>query len=305
MLAAAMALPVFQSDEATFFSNERVYMVDAINNDRTSTWEATADNIFANASMATIKGLMGTIIEDYDTTGEEFAEYDVTVNSLPKSFDPRVQWPNYIGAIRNQEKCGSCWAFGATEAFADRLAIKTNGKVNVVLSPEDLVSCAPFPDMGCNGGIPRFAWGYMKSNGVVADSCFPYTAGDGNAPKCAKTCSNGAPFTKHKISKWFHATGEANIMKELMENGPMEAAFTVYEDFMSYKSGVYVHKTGNQLGGHAIKILGWGEENGVKYWLCANSWTTKWGENGTFKILRGSDHCGIETTVYGGYPAEN
>lgn len=48
---------------------------------------------------------------------------------------------------------------------------------------------------------------------------------------------------------------------ELMTNGPVQTAFTVYEDFPSYRSGVYKHEKGNELGGHAVKIIGWGEEN--------------------------------------------
>lgn len=50
--------------------------------------------------------------------------------------------------------------------------------------------------------------------------------------------------------------------------------------FSSLASGVYQHVSGSQVGGHAIKILGWGEEAGVPYWLCANSWNTDWGDNG-------------------------
>lgn len=44
--------------------------------------------------------------------------------------------------------------------------------------------------------------------------------------------------------------------------------------------GVYQHVTGQMLGGHAIKILGWGKENDTPYWLVANSWNTDWGDNG-------------------------
>jgi len=95
---------------------------------------------------------------------------------------------------------------------------------------------------------------------------------------------------------------ENDIKVELMTNGPVEAAFTVFEDFPNYKSGVYQHVSGNALGGHAIRILGWGEENGTPYWLVANSWNYDWGDNGTFKILRGSDHCGIESGVVAGLP---
>lgn len=47
--------------------------------------------------------------------------------------------------------------------------------------------------------------------------------------------------------------------------------------------GVYQHVSGSAVGGHAIKILGWGEEDGVPYWLCANSWNTDWGDNGELR----------------------
>jgi len=49
-------------------------------------------------------------------------------------------------------------------------------------------------------------------------------------------------------------------------------------------------------------MLGWGEENGTPYWLCANQWGTDWGEDGFFKILRGSNHVGIEKAVTVVYP---
>ena len=91
-------------------------------------------------------------------------------------------------------------------------------------------------------------------------------------------------------------------MKEIYNSGPVEASFFVYEDFLYYKSGesiikilghlsfklffvvwnlgVYQHVTGNYIGGHAVKILGWGVEEGTAYWLAANSWNTDWGDEG-------------------------
>lgn len=92
------------------------------------------------------------------------------------------------------------------------------------------------------------------------------------------------------------------IRTEIMNNGPVEGAFMVYEDFVNYKEGVYQHVAGKLLGGHAIRILGWGVENDVPYWLVANSWNTDWGDNGYFKIKRGNDECGIEGQISAGLP---
>ena len=43
---------------------------------------------------------------------------------------------------------------------------------------------------------------------------------------------------------------------------------SVYSDFMNYQSGVYIKQSNaSYLGGHCIKILGWGSENNVDYWV--------------------------------------
>ena len=86
-------------------------------------------------------------------------------------------------------------------------------------------------------------------------------------------------------------------MSDLVSKGPVSAAFSVYADFPTYKSGVYQHKTGQMLGGHAVEIIGYGTESGTDYWLVKNSWNEEWGDNGTFKILRGSNECGIEDDI--------
>ncbi|KHJ99398.1 papain family cysteine protease [Oesophagostomum dentatum] len=88
---------------------------------------------------------------------------------------------------------------------------------------------------------------------------------------------------------------------EIMTNGPVVATFQIYTDFYYYKRGVYVHTTGYNQGVQAVKILGWGTENGTDYWLAANSWNTDWGEDGGyFRILRGANHCEIEQNVVAG-----
>ena len=67
----------------------------------------------------------------------------------------------------------------------------------------------------------------------------------------------------------------------------------VYSDFLNYKSGVYDSHGGSFLGYHATMTLGWGNEINKDYWLCQNSWGTKWGMYGFFKIKMGN--CLIDT----------
>ena len=89
---------------------------------------------------------------------------------------------------------------------------------------------------------------------------------------------------------------------ELRKNGPFSIKISAYEDFVTYKSGVYWHKTGRYLGHHAMKVVGYGEESGVKYWLIANSWNSEWGDNGFVKIRRGQNDLGLETSGVAGLP---
>ncbi|EYC39728.1 hypothetical protein Y032_0643g1064 [Ancylostoma ceylanicum] len=90
------------------------------------------------------------------------------------------------------------------------------------------------------------------------------------------------------------------IMTEIMTHGPVVATYKIYEDFSYYKGGIYVHTAGEEKGAHAVRVIGWGEEKSIPYWLVANSWNTDWGEKGYFRILRGRNHCDIENQMIAG-----
>lgn len=255
--------------------------------------------------------------------------------SIPTSFDSRTAFPNcanIIGNVRDQSSCGSCWAFSSTESFNDRWCIVHGDNTNK-MSPEDTVSCCTGRvcsfSMGCNGGQPAGAWNWFQQTGVTTggdyadngagNSCKPYSmvscahhvepsnglpACDDvpsySTPKCTSTCSESSYGTAYSKDKHFAKSsyaikGAENIQREIMEKGPISVAMSVYEDFEAYSSGIYQHKTGKYLGGHAIKMIGWGEENGTPYWIVVNSWNDSWGEQGTFRIIRGKDECGIES----------
>merc|ERR1711935_841615 len=102
--------------------------------------------------------------------------------------------------------------------------------------------------------------------------------------------------------KMMTASGETEIKQMIMEGGPVETAFTVYSDFENYAGGVYHHVSGSMAGGHAVKMVGWGVDAGVKYWKVANSWNPYWGEKGYFRIRRGNNEGGIEDGVAASAP---
>nr|CAB3495080.1 unnamed protein product [Digitaria exilis] len=213
--------------------------------------------------------------------------------------------------------CGSCWAFGAVECLQDRFCIHMN--MSVALSVNDLLACCGFMcGDGCDGGYPIMAWRYFVQNGVVTDECDPYFDQVGckhpgcepayPTPVCEKKCKVQNQVWQEKkhfsVNAYRINSNPHDIMSEIYKNGPVEVAFTVYEDFAHYKSGVYKHITGSIMGGHAVKLIGWGTSDaGEDYWLLANQWNRGWGDDGYFKIIRGKNECGIEEDVVAGMPS--
>jgi cathepsin B len=218
--------------------------------------------------------------------------------TAPDEFDARKEWPGKILPVRNQGQCGSCWAFSITEAMGDAQNIKGCGRG--VMSPQDLVACDT-KDEGCNGGEFETSQGWIVQYGVTTDECLPYTSGSGRRGNCPTTCHNGSAIVRYKNKEW-KAIKADEIMDTILQNGPISVGFTVYIDFQFYHSGVYHHIIPIPEGGHAVIMSGWGVEDGKKYWLCQNSWGEFWGIDGYFKILRGSDECGIESSATFGYP---
>ena len=200
---------------------------------------------------------------------------------------PLSAWGTCIHPVRNQLDCGSCWAFAASEVLSDRFCIASNRSVDVVLSPQDLLSCEKL-NLKCEvGSLPNWGWSYLESHGITSDTCTPYTSGDGHVPPCPKSCESGqGPFTRYKAQNTRHVQGEATIMSEIFTSGPVDVTFNVYSDFQPYCSEgespcpVYEKKAGGWEGLHSVKMIGWGQLNGTAYWLVQNSWGTEWGESG-------------------------
>lgn len=139
-------------------------LVAEINDIENNTWKAAISKRFYSATTEDIKVLLGSKVRG--VPGYAAQEIDIKTSfltageAIPESFDARTAWPHcaaIIGHVRDQSSCGSCWAFGTTEAFNDRHCIAT-GDTKTLFSPEDTVSCCKGLtcnfSMGCDGGQP-------------------------------------------------------------------------------------------------------------------------------------------------------
>ncbi|XP_046918598.2 cathepsin B-like [Dermatophagoides farinae] len=325
---ATVALARPEPEHVDFLSDEYIEHLNSLK----TTWKA-GRNFDRDTPMEQIRGLMGARLEIPAEMASRIpvVKHDhISDENIPENFDARKQWPNCksIQQIRDQGSCGSCWAFGAVEAISDRICIASGQKTQVEISAEDLLTCCKSCGYGCRGGYPPMAWDYWVQSGLVSgglyhdkNTCRPYTiepcehhvehgsrpkcTGFVNTPACVRQCQSGYNGTyeqdRHYGQSAYHVHHDVqDIQKEIMTNGPVEATFLVYADFLSYKSGIYQRQTNSMVSGHAIKILGWGVENGTPYWLCANSWNTDWGEAGYFRVLRGRNEVSIESQIYAG-----
>ena len=265
---------------------------------KVASWEVEEfeNNIFKGWSDAELRAILSVKMTLPDRSKELEPQM---IDNLPDNFDPHDKWPACIHPIRDQGQCGSCWAFGLVESISDRFCIQ--GK-DVILAPQDSVSCDK-SNYGCNGGHIDRAWNYATQTGIVPDTCMPYVSGNGHVPPCPSKCTGKGTWVKYKCASGtvFNAVDNTAKMNEMYNNGPLENAFAVYEDFFSYKSGIYHHVSGGLAGYHATKTLGWGvSSSGEKYWIVANSWGTSWGMKGFFWIRQGDSQ--IDTNGWGCKP---
>lgn len=306
--------------------------IQAVNSNPNSTWVAGHNEKFGGASKKEVKAMLGAIVDPEWAINLHPKDTKYTSADFPENFDARTNWPecnSVINHVRDQSNCGSCWAHGTTEALNDRKCIASGGSFTTLLSTADTTGCCNFAhcfSMGCNGGQVGTPWNWFMSEGVVTGGdygdtslCYAYTFEEcahhvssetlpscddaaGSAPTCPKSCPSNTSIDwksdRHTADSSYGFRSVDAIKADIYQYGSVTAAFTVYEDFLTYQSGVYQHQSGSQLGGHAIKTIGWGTEDGQDYWLCVNSWNNTWGDEGTFKILMGN--CGINRQMHAG-----
>ncbi|XP_067628262.1 digestive cysteine proteinase 1 [Eurosta solidaginis] len=221
---------------------------------------------------------------------KERVETETPTTNVPDEFDWRTQ--GGVTPVKFQGDCGSCWTFATVGAMEGHI-FRSTGHLPV-LSEQNLVDCGPidYGLDGCDGGFQEYAFAFIKDiqNGVVAyNEEYPYL-------DRKETCRYD-PETKLTPMKGFVAIKpqDEKTMKEVVATlGPLACSINGLESLLLYKRGIYADEECNKGEvNHAVLVVGYGSEEGKDYWIVKNSWDKSWGEDGYFRLPRGSNFCGI------------
>ena len=247
-------------------------------------------NEFSDWTAAEMKVMLGTKPE-LNTTTQPYTILDDS--NLPDSIDWRTK--GAVTPVKNQGRCGSCWAFSSTGAIEGTVFMEE--KKLYSFSEQELIDCSTkWGNHGCHGGLMDNAFRYLKDHGIEQESDYQYTAKDGS-------CKYDESKIVTRVSQ-FHDVARNNLsqVKAALATRPLSVAIEADQPiFQRYKSGVISKGCGNRLD-HGVLAVGYGTENGQEYILVKNSWGAAWGDKGYVKIA--PDQCGIlEVVSYPGSQA--
>jgi C1A family cysteine protease/sugar lactone lactonase YvrE len=217
---------------------------------------------------------------------------------LPSTLDWRSNGGNYVTPARDQGSCGSCWAHADMGVLESKVLMRTGeAAAHLDLSEQVVVSCGD--ENACAGGTLGGGAKFLINYGAPPESCYPYVSSNGI---CSDSCADW-PRKSFRASEWYYAAAPAaEDLKAILNSlGPVSVTMTAFEDFFSYKSGIYSHVAGNRVALHAVLLLGYNDFR--RYFIGKNSWGAGWGESGFFKVgydAVGSDlQLGADTVALG------
>ena len=147
----------------------------------------------------------------------------------------------------------------------------------------------------------------MAKNEVTDETCSIYRGrGLDNGQVCSamNVCRNCNPgeacfvpdtYLVYGVDQYGEVSGEENMMQEIAQRGPIACGIAVPDALENYTGGIYCDDTATMEIVHDISVVGYGEEDGQKFWMVRNSWGEHWGEEGFFRVCRGTNNINIES----------
>ena len=219
-----------------------------------------------------------------------FGPFNTTAN--PTSVDWTTK--GAVTPVKNQEQCGSCWAFSTTGSVEGAWFLSKGNLVS--LSEQQLVDCSTAEgNQGCNGGLMDDAFQYIIDNkGITTEAAYPYTATGPNTCEAA-----GKPVAATLRGFKDVAVNSEVALETAIAQQPVSVAVEADQSvFQFYSGGVMDSACGTQLD-HGVLAVGYGTDTGKEYYKVKNSWGADWGEKGYIRLGRGakfnpSGQCGIQ-----------
>nr|POE71014.1 senescence-specific cysteine protease sag39 [Quercus suber] len=258
---------------------DNVEYIDKFNNEGNRTFKLSA-NVFADLTNEEfVASHTGYKISPQPSSLKAKSLKYENLTEIPTTMDWREK--GAVTSIKDQGRCGCCWAFSAVAAVEGITQIKTGNLIS--LSEQQLVDCAVEGNRGCNGGWMDNAFRYIiKNQGLSTEEKYPYETMQGTCDHekesiYAAQISAFEDVPSNNEEALLQAVAKQPVSIALDGSGP---------NFQFYKSGVFVEECGTRLT-HAVTAIGYGiSDDGTKYWLMKNSWGTRWGENGYMRIQR-------------------
>jgi cathepsin C len=226
-------------------------------------------------------------------------------SSDEESLDWRIKdGHNWLSPVVTQGDCGSCYTISTVHMLQARNKIRSGNPHGPKFSVSFPLYCSEY-NQGCDGGYGFLQSKWNEDVGLVPEHCAPFSQGGGSC-KISSDCNLGGKRYRatghHYVGGYYGGADPDSIRKELVEHGPMVMSFEPQEDFMYYKNGVYksspnkIHQEWEQVD-HAVLLVGFGSAKTDAYWTMQNSWGSDWGEDGYFRMKRGTDESGCESIV--------
>jgi len=305
ILVAALTLPLYPKFDAwssyygkVYSPTERDYRLSVYrknlykiydhNYNTNSTWKM-AVNEFADMTSPEFRArYVGSVFKRSNRANEYSFQWNTS--ALPSSVDWTTK--GAVTPVKNQQQCGSCWAFSTTGAIEGAWFLANNTLTS--LSEQQLVDCSTAEgNQGCNGGLMDYGFRYViDAKGLGSEASYPYTASGPNTCKKVNSVAKISRFTD------VPSNSEVALMTAVAQQPVSVAVEADQYSFQFYSSGVMTQACGTSLD-HGVLVVGYGSLDGQDYYKVKNSWGSSWGDSGYILLGRGasfgaSGQCGIQ-----------